>query len=88
MEALKLVSEPQKNIKKLTSQTKVQNYSQLSEADLLKLFPLPRYFQIHFQHAHENSEKLKAELAELQHSTAQLNAKLDLLIQLLSQPRT
>ena len=79
MAALKLVAE-QKNDHRI-----VNDYAQLSEADLLNLFPLPRYFQIHFQYAHDNAAELKAELAELKQTARQMELKIDLLVQLLKQ---
>jgi hypothetical protein len=85
MEALKFAPEYKNNVSTLNTKAKIAEYAQLSDAALLKLFPLPRYFQIHFQHIHENSELFKEELTELKHTTQQLNAKLDMLIQLLTQ---
>lgn len=85
MEALKFAPEYKSNVSPLNTKSKIAEYAQLSAAELLKLFPLPRYFQIHFQHIHENADQFKEELAEIKHTTQQLNAKLDMLIQLLTQ---
>lgn len=87
MNGLKLVPEQPINKKNLKSSNETDGYAQLSEADLVKLFPLPRYFQIHFQYAHENIGELKAELATLKKTVSQMDAKIDLLIQLLNQTR-
>lgn len=86
MEVFKLVSKQKNNLTKLNAQTQVVEYAQLSEAELLKLFPLPRYFQVHFQYIHENADAFKTELSEIKSATLQLNEKLDLLMQLLTQP--
>ncbi len=69
----------------LVPEQKTHKQAQIREAELLKLFPLPRYFQIHFQHTHENADELKSELAEVKHTVQQINAKLDLLLELLTQ---
>lgn len=87
MNGLKLVPEQQTNKKNIKLSTETEGYAQLSEAELVKLFPLPRYFQIHFQHAHENIDNLKTELANLEKTVLQMNSKIDLLIQLLTQPK-
>lgn len=87
MEALKLTSKSPNNITSLQPKTHRTEYAQLSEAELLKLFPQSRYFQIHFQHLHENTQEIKAELAECKQISSQLNAKLDVLMQLFTQAR-
>lgn len=87
MNGLKLVPEQQINKKNLKLTNETESYAQLSETDLVQLFPLPRYFQIHFQHAHENIDELKKELANLENTISQMNSKIDLLIQLLTQTR-
>ena len=43
---------------------------------LLKLFPKPQYFQVHFQHLHEHNQQLHEELAQLKDTVAQLDEKL------------
>lgn len=79
MEALKLVQEQ----KKINKRAEINEYSQLSEQKLMKLFPQSRYFQIHFQQLHENIDTLKEDTQELKHAVQEMNAKLDLLMQLL-----
>lgn len=81
MEALKLIQEQ----KTFSKATEINEYAQISEAELVKLFPLPRYFQIHFQHIHENIDELKTDTQNLREAVLEINTKLDLLIQLLTQ---
>jgi len=45
--------------------------------------PRARYFQIHFQHLHDNIRDVQDELKQLKHQVADLNAKLDQLTMLL-----
>jgi hypothetical protein len=54
--------------------------------DLLKLFPQSRYFQVHFQHVHENVHELKSELAQLKDYAAKVDEKLERMMALLSPP--
>lgn len=51
--------------------------------DLLDLFPLPRYFQVHFQHVHENTQDIQAQMAQLKQYVTQVDVKLDRLMALL-----
>ncbi len=81
METLKLVSEQKSNVTHLNKKPQPAEYTQLDEAELMKLFPLPRYFQIHFQHVHENMDELQAEMAALRHTLLQLNEKVEILLQ-------
>jgi len=57
-----------------------------ADDDLIDLFPLPRYFQVHFQHVHENTHDLQGELLELKDYVAKVDAKLERLMALLSRP--
>jgi hypothetical protein len=84
MKALKLVAEPKTNITELNNRVETNEYNQISEPELIKLFPLPRYFQIHFQYAHENINELKAEVATLKYTVQEMNTKIDFLLQLLT----
>jgi len=59
-------------------------YTQEDNDDLLNSFPLPRYFQIHFQHIHERTDNVYEELAELKMYVNQLETKLDALLLLLN----
>lgn len=52
--------------------------------DLLDLFPLPRYFQIHFQHVHENSRDIQAQMVQLKEYVRQVDVKLDRLTAILN----
>lgn len=52
----------------------------LTEDDLLELFPLPRYFQVHFQHVHENADNVQRKINHLQRHMLRLEAKLDILL--------
>jgi hypothetical protein len=60
-------------------------YAQEDNDDLLSSFPLPRYFQIHFQHIHERTDNVHQELAELKLYVNKLETKLDALLLLLNQ---
>jgi hypothetical protein len=51
--------------------------------DSIDFFPQPRYFQVHFQHIHENTHQLHKELAQLKEAVAQFDEKLDRLLALL-----
>ncbi len=57
-----------------------------ADDDLIDLFPLPRYFQVHFQHVHENTHDLQDELLELKNYVAKVDEKLERLMALLSRP--
>jgi hypothetical protein len=85
MEALKLASKSKNNVTALTRKSQIAEYGQLTEAELLKLFPLPRYFQVHFQYLHDNTTEFKTELDDLKKTAQQLNDKLDFLIQWVTQ---
>ncbi len=85
MEALKLVAKQKSNSTDINKQAETNEYSQISEPELMKLFPQPRYFQIHFQHLHDNINGLKTDTQELKQSMLQLDAKIDFLLQLLTQ---
>jgi hypothetical protein len=52
--------------------------------DLIDLFPKPRYFQVHFQHIHENAWLLREELAQLKDSVREIDKKLECLLARLS----
>jgi hypothetical protein len=54
-----------------------------STDDLINRFPFPRYFQVHFQHIHENNLQLRNELTQLKDSVAQADKKIELLLALL-----
>jgi hypothetical protein len=52
--------------------------------ELVASFPTPRYFQVHFQHIHENNLQLRNELAQLKDSVAQTDNKIERLLVLIS----
>lgn len=52
----------------------------LTEDYLLELFPLPRYFQVHFQHVHDNADNVQRKIDQLQRHMTRLEAKLDILL--------
>ncbi|MDI1276563.1 hypothetical protein [Methylobacter sp.] len=83
MKTLKLVQES-KGVK-LPAKTS-KNRDVKKDDDLIDLFPLPRYFQVHFQHVHENSHDLQGELVQLKDYVAKVDEKLERLMALLSRP--
>ena len=67
------------------------------EDDLIDLFPLPRYFQVHFEHIHDNSQDVQSKLKHLNHdiqnqldqlkqTLATVEEKLDRFIAILGHP--
>jgi len=81
MKTLKLSQEPKKGkIPEKTSKDRSVN----KDDDLIDLFPLPRYFQVHFQHVHENTHNLQGELAQLKDNVAKVDEKLERLMAQLS----
>ncbi len=81
MKTLKLVQEA-KDGKKIAKTPKQRSVN--TDDDLIDLFPLPRYFQVHFQHVHENTHDLQGELVELKDYVAKIDEKLERLMALLS----
>jgi len=53
----------------------------MREDDLLDLFPLPRYFQAHFEHIHDNTHEIQSKLNHLNHD---FQSQLDQLMQKLA----
>jgi hypothetical protein len=51
------------------------------EDDLIDLFPLPRYFQVHFEHIHDNTHDVQGKLNHLNHD---IQSQLDQLKQTLA----
>ncbi|MGZ5054011.1 MAG: hypothetical protein ACXWAT_03585 [Methylobacter sp.] len=78
METLKLV---QKFKKENPSKTP---YCIKAEDEPINLFPQPRYFQVHFQHVHENAHDLRGELAQLKDYVTKVDEKLERVMALLS----
>jgi hypothetical protein len=60
-----------------------KGHSIKKDDDLIYLFPQPRYFQVHFQHVHENTHDLQAELVQLKQYVARVDEKLERLMSLL-----
>jgi hypothetical protein len=54
-----------------------------TEDDLIDLFPQPRYFQVHFQHIHENAHDLQDKLVQLKDYVAKVDEKIDRVLALL-----
>lgn len=81
MKTLKLLQEPksEKIPPKMSDDRSVNK-----DDDLIDLFPLPRYFQVHFQHIHENTHDLQGELVQLKQNVAKVDEKLERLMALLS----
>jgi len=80
MEKLKLVQKP-KNGKVPAKVSKSRSVKK--DDDLIDLFPHSQYFQVHFQHIHENAHDLQNELAQLKNYVAKVDEKLERLIALL-----
>jgi hypothetical protein len=83
-----------KQPRKKLSRNKSEHRSLHKNDDLIDLFPLPRYFQIHFAHLHETADTiqsqmhqldqdLQVQLNQLTKSLAQVESKLDQFIALL-----
>lgn len=66
-----------------TVSVKVNEHTVIQPDDPIELFPQPRYFQIHFQNIHDNTDALRKELNQLKRHTANVEAKLDMLLSLL-----
>lgn len=83
MKALKLVqkSKTEKTPAKISKDRSIK-----TDDDLIDLFPLPRYFQVHFQHVHENTHDLQDELVQLKDYVAKVDDKLERMMALLSRP--
>jgi hypothetical protein len=80
METLKLVQES-KGVNIPVKRSK--NRSVKKDDDIIDLFPLPRYFQLHFEHAHQNIHDLQSELVQLKEYVAKVDEKLECLVALL-----
>lgn len=52
-------------------------FDSIKAEELLKSFPLPRYFQVHFSHIHDNCEHAKHQVEELKQSVERVEEKLD-----------
>jgi hypothetical protein len=76
-----------KSKSKRSANKKAKKIEQQERDELLAVFPLPRYFQIHFQHIHERNEKIHQELSDLKHKANQVESRLDDLLTLLAQQK-
>jgi hypothetical protein len=83
MEALKLVKKSKTN-KIQVKHPKNRRFE--IDDDLTKLFPQSHYFQVHFQHMHENTHELKSELSQLRDYVVKVDEKLERLMVLLHRP--
>jgi len=54
--------------------------------DLIDRPPQLQYFQVHFQHIHENIHQLQDELVQLKDAVAHLDEKLERLLAVLDSP--
>jgi hypothetical protein len=64
-----------------TRDSKKRNITE--EDDLIDLFPLPRYFQVHFEHIHDNAHDIQSQLDQLKQTLASVEDKLDRFMALL-----
>ena len=80
MKSLKLLQEKDENIPaNMPDDHKIKMTD-----DPIDLFPLPRYFQVHFQHIHENNHAIQRELVQLKDYAAKVDQKIEYLVALLS----
>ena len=79
MTTLKCLQE-NKHKTELTPPVNHEKRSIKQEDDLIDLFPLPRYFQVHFEHIHDNAHDVQGKLNHLNHDMqSQLNLLKDTL---------
>ena len=71
--------------KELTPPVNPDRHSIKKENDRIDLFPLPRYFQIHFEHIHDNAHDVQGKLDRLTQTLSKVEGKLDRFIALLNQ---
>jgi hypothetical protein len=86
-----------KNNGEFTTPVTSEKRSIKKEDDLIDLFPLPRYFQVHFEHIHDSTNNVQGKLNHLNHdiqsqldhlkeTLATVEGKLDRFIALLGHP--
>ena len=96
MTTLKCLQEHKYN-PELTPAVNLDKRSFIKEDDLIDSFPLPRYFQVHFEHIHDNTHDVQGKLTHLNHdiqsqldhlkeTLATVEGKLDRFIELLVHP--
>jgi hypothetical protein len=83
MKTLKRVQETKRE--KITAKSPKNRRVEIDD-DLIDLFPLPRNFQVHFQHMHENTNETKSELAQLKDYVAKVDERLERLLALSNRP--
>lgn len=78
---MQLKSKHRQSVEQSNSRTVEQyNFDALSEKEILQLFPLPRYFQIHYSYMHENSAHMKSTLKNMTQQAERIEQKLDRLL--------
>lgn len=77
----KLTQLQQPSVKRMVSKKSKTVSLASKESDLIELFPLPKYFQIHFQYIHESNNMLKNELSQMTQQLMAMEAKLNQLMQ-------
>ena len=74
MTTLKCLQEHKHNSELTPPPVNPDKRSFIKEDDLIDLFPLPRYFQVHFEHIHDNTRDVQGKLNHLNHDMqSQLN---------------
>jgi hypothetical protein len=81
MKTLKLFQEPKREKNKAMIS---EDLNITKDNDLIDLFPLPRYFQVHFEHIHENTHVLNNDVVQLKQAIAKVDEKIERLLALLS----
>ncbi len=66
MTTLKCLQEHKHN-SELTPPVNPDKRSFIKEDNLIDSFPLPRYFQVHFEHIHDNTHDVQGKLNHLNH---------------------
>jgi hypothetical protein len=67
MTTLKCTQENRHNTTVKSPVNHENNGNTKKEDDLIDLFPLPRYFQVHFEHIHDNTHDVQGKLNHLNH---------------------
>lgn len=76
--------------KKARGQKEKDRYSvdSVSPEELHALFPLPRYFQIHFNHLHEKLAQTTQQTEELKQRMSRIEKKIDRLLAMMASEET
>lgn len=67
-----------------TDRTATESELKKFSGQLIESFPMPRYFQVHFEHVHSNVETMHKEIIQLRLYAVQLEEKLDKALDLLN----